>query len=49
MGTEVDTADVGDPGSEDGHKATGEQAWQYGREPEEGGETYQRALPERGM
>ena len=23
MGTEVDTADVGDPGSEDGHKATG--------------------------
>ena len=35
-GTAVDPADAGDPGSADGHEATGEQAGQDGKETEEG-------------
>ena len=48
-GTAVDPSNTWDPGSEDGHEATGEQIGEDGRELEEGDKTQQRALPARGM
>ena len=47
-GTAVNPSNTWDPGSEDVHKATGEQIGEDGKELEEGDKTQQCALPARG-
>ena len=49
IGTVVNPDEAGDQGSGDGHKSTREKDAQAWMDTEEGGETWQRALPARGM